>query len=783
MDPINPTLRNMIVEFLMPLSVWSDARSRQALLLAAGLDPILGQVNLEGNPQQVALLLVNTLAHYGQLETGEWALCAFLQTVAQQVGMDKQQIIRCWCDQIARPTTSTASIPSISANAPDDMTTVKPASSQIFICYAPEDRATILTLAQTLRTYGLNIWLADEQIEVGDPTRERIAQALQGSQFLLVCLSRYFNRSFWCHADYQTLLLRIVTTQNPVVLPVLVGDCDETEMPTWLYDKYCVDARTAVGLERVIRKLKPMAANSTVATKQAQPLPELLQTELPRLQEKLLRLAQHQTATDQIIIDFDGLGAEFLALVLAFPDYFEHFHELITAYQNVAENLLTMITEAEYRRVLTVHVREFEQTIEDVASDFKYGESFLTHGVVDDSPYGLSSKVFDQVEIEQWMTMLLSGDELDESEALDWLLKEGFAETLKRLQRIPRRETLDAVLHVLWKRFPRIFLYYRQNFWEMVKYMLECHPLRWKLRFHAVRIFLRRSLTAQQALDVLQNFMPTEQHILSAFLMLHPKQECRSVCLERLPPADRWDILLGPGVPWLIIKELVIQSCRDASESYVKALFLLLRPRLLKVDNPLAIAQAYHILTMFYHVPVFLQETFFQALIATHKEIGTHAQQFSVTREFEEQMCHLFRSFCSQPYLQDVDIAEMTHIPLPIQRKLAHDGYLPKYFVCNVRDVIALETVRHIERRPDVVTFFRLKRINPRALEKLADNKLLMSDYQVRSAFCHNPKANPVLIRTYLSTLTRREIKELSIDKNVNAYTRELAGKYLNRYN
>jgi hypothetical protein len=124
----------------------------------------------------------------------------------------------------------------------------------------------------------------------------------------------------------------------------------------------------------------------------------------------------------------------------------------------------------------------------------------------------------------------------------------------------------------------------------------------------------------------------------------------------------------------------------------------------------------------------------------------------------------------------------MQHIPLPIQRKLAHDGYLPKYFICNIRDVIALETVRHVEKRPDVIKFFRLRRINARALEKLAENRFLMKDHRLRSVFCHNPKANSVLIRKYLSTLTRREIKEIAIDKNVSAYARELASKYLSRF-
>ncbi|MCP4402393.1 MAG: hypothetical protein GY801_34440, partial [bacterium] len=64
----------------------------------------------------------------------------------------------------------------------------------------------------------------------------------------------------------------------------------------------------------------------------------------------------------------------------------------------------------------------------------------------------------------------------------------------------------------------------------------------------------------------------------------------------------------------------------------------------------------------------------------------------------------------------------------------------------------------------------------------LASNKHLMREHQNRSAFCYNPKANSVLIRSYLSTLNRREIKDISRNRNVSAYARELAGKYLSRY-
>ncbi|GAK59162.1 uncharacterized protein U27_06138 [Candidatus Vecturithrix granuli] len=657
----------------------------------------------------------------------------------------------------------------------------------VFLSYAPQDKTFVRHLAEYFRHEGLKVWLDDEQIDIGDQMIKKIEQGLQNSQFLVVCLSRYFNNSPWCRSECLPRLIRETNVQNTKVLPVIVGDYEEAAIPAFLYDKYYIDIRANQGLERLMRKIKPGTDRAISQNKPGSghyELPEELQAGLSELQSKLLLFSKKAVVNDEVVVEFDQIGLQLLHLLEDFPRYFDEFHELIAEYQHFAENMFNVITAQEYRRLFAFRFRELEQCIEDLAGGFNYGESFLAKtlsGSFTDSPYAFYRVDFDELEIEHGVKRLMSSDEIEESEGIDWLLKAGFTEAETRLQRISDLDKLNQVFNVLWKRFPRILLYYHETFWELVKYMLVKDPLRWKLRFHALKILLQRSLTASQALEILKNFVPSEQQILSAFLVLHPKCECRKFAMEILPSDDRWDFLLCPAVPWLIIQELVEKSCQDSHDSYIKALFLLLRPRLSLVNSPLAIAKAYQIIKLFYYVPVFLQETFFQALINLHNQVNGKAQLFPITRDLEHEMRQAFQAFCAKDQLRDVDITEMTHIPLPIQRKLAHDGYLPKYFICNIRDIIALETVPYVERRPDVIKFFRLYRINARALEKLASNKLLMREYQNRAAFCYNPKANSVLIRTYLSTLTRRDLKDISRNHNVSAYARELAAKYLSR--
>jgi hypothetical protein len=73
--------------------------------------------------------------------------------------------------------------------------------------------------------------------------------------------------------------------------------------------------------------------------------------------------------------------------------------------------------------------------------------------------------------------------------------------------------------------------------------------------------------------------------------------------------------------------------------------------------------------------------------------------------------------------------------------RLAHDGLFAGYFICNARDAIALETVPHALRQPDVLAFIRLSRINAQALHTIAKDRTVMREYAHRLAFCRRPRA------------------------------------------
>ena len=84
-------------------------------------------------------------------------------------------------------------------------------------------------------------------------------------------------------------------------------------------------------------------------------------------------------------------------------------------------------------------------------------------------------------------------------------------------------------------------------------------------------------------------------------------------------------------------------------------------------------------------------------------------------------------------------------------------------------------------KRPDVVKFLRLKIINWRALEKLAENKKLMHEYQTQAAFYRNTKALPVQLRIFMSGLYEFDLKNIEDDRSVNHFAWEYAIKIISR--
>ncbi|HKI04738.1 MAG TPA: toll/interleukin-1 receptor domain-containing protein [Thermoanaerobaculia bacterium] len=498
-----------------------------------------------------------------------------------------------------------------------------------------------------------------------------------------------------------------------------------------------------------------------------------------RIQKALLYLAGSFRPSDRVPVDLDGIGIDLLDAFERFPAKTEAFQEVAIEWSRYVDQALDNSTDENMRLVLESRRREVETRLADLLGGFSRSQGLFMNGVRfrADSPY--ASNAADIRDLEYGLKLLLGKDELDQSDGIQWLLGKGFKECESKLDDTAGSGRRDRVLDILWRRFPRVFLYYREPFWDLAKYMLKADPAKWRLRLESFRRVIEREISLEEAKLTLEELGEEDRSIIAAFLAMHPRRNCRELGMSSLKPADRWEILLSPATHATVVRELVEITCKDCPPSYIKAMFLLLRSRLRSASTPLALNHSFEFLKIFYQVPLFLEAAFFKALVTLHKDLNIQAEKSQELTEVGRRFEVYFDDFRKKVHGRDNDITDMRHIPLPIQRKLARDGYFVDIFICNVRDPIALEAVPHALRRPDVIRFFKASLVNKSALQRMADDKLVMREHSIKAALCRNPKADSKQIRSFMPQLSVPEFKLIAEDKNVSHYARSLAKQLL----
>jgi hypothetical protein len=500
-----------------------------------------------------------------------------------------------------------------------------------------------------------------------------------------------------------------------------------------------------------------------------------LQIHLNHIQKMLLSLGGPFRSPERILVELDEIGGSLLNVFERFPQQAESFQEVTLEWSRQLDQTLETLTAEEMRLVLANRRREVEASLEDLLGGFSRTQSLFMNGsrYRGESPYASITSSIQNVDY--GLKLLLSKDELDQSDGIDWLLRKGFGECEGRLRAIERTGRLDSVLDILWRRFPRIFLYYQDSFLDLAKLMLKADPSRWRHRFNCFSRVVEREVSMEEARSIIESLSGVDQSVIAAFLSVHVRRGCREIGMAALSPSDRWEILLAPGTHAPVVRELVEVTCKDCPPSYIKAMFLLLRNRLRSASTPLALNHAYEVLKVFYQVPLFLEAAFFKALLSVHRDLNRLAERTpemaEVGRRFEEYLDEFRRKI----HARDAGVTEMIYVPLPVQRKLARDGYFVDFFICSVRDPIALETVPHALRRADVIRFFKSNLVNKSALQHMAEDKYVMREPSIRAAFCRNPKADPKQVRKVMPMIGVSEFKLIAEDRSVSHYARTFA--------
>jgi formylglycine-generating enzyme required for sulfatase activity len=124
----------------------------------------------------------------------------------------------------------------------------------IFISYSSRDAAAALCLAEDLKRAGLEVWLDEWEIGVGERISQSVEEGLKRTTYLAVWLTRASIESGWVEREWQAKYGVEVKKGSTVILPLLAEDC---ELPLLLGDKKYADFRQSYtkGLTDLLRSV------------------------------------------------------------------------------------------------------------------------------------------------------------------------------------------------------------------------------------------------------------------------------------------------------------------------------------------------------------------------------------------------------------------------------------------------------------------------------------------------------------------------------------------------
>lgn len=97
---IDTTLRRDIGELLIDIPKLQSEKGRRAIMIEAGLEKIILDFEIHGNPKESIMRIIDQLDRHGALADGQPALVAFLETFSSYVGINKREIVESLCKRI-----------------------------------------------------------------------------------------------------------------------------------------------------------------------------------------------------------------------------------------------------------------------------------------------------------------------------------------------------------------------------------------------------------------------------------------------------------------------------------------------------------------------------------------------------------------------------------------------------------------------------------------------------------------------------------------------------------
>lgn len=112
--------------------------------------------------------------------------------------------------------------------------------ARVFLSYSHRDKVVVRQFAEELRNRGVDVWMDETAIKVGDSLTNSISTALNEADFLVYFMSKASVESAWARMELNAILARRLEPGGPKILPILL---EEAELPPLMRDVAYLDLR------------------------------------------------------------------------------------------------------------------------------------------------------------------------------------------------------------------------------------------------------------------------------------------------------------------------------------------------------------------------------------------------------------------------------------------------------------------------------------------------------------------------------------------------------------
>lgn len=126
--------------------------------------------------------------------------------------------------------------------------------ARLFLCHASEDKNTARELGSYLSSRGVEVWLDEWEIRVGDSIVAKINEGLEAASHLALLLSANSVNKLWVRREFSSALMRQLKDNSVSVLPLRL---DDSPIPAVFADIRYADCRANLqsGFEDVLRAI------------------------------------------------------------------------------------------------------------------------------------------------------------------------------------------------------------------------------------------------------------------------------------------------------------------------------------------------------------------------------------------------------------------------------------------------------------------------------------------------------------------------------------------------